>query len=333
MTNASVFKIMPYIFSNEWVFDDPTVDLEKEAFINGADLLIYKLVENIPRATNGFILNFSAMPFDGYSVKLDWLHGDCDGNWYRSEQYQMDGWLCPSLLKYFSKPPKELYVGAKPLPKNVIVQNSQAAQMAEMIEKLKLDDHKSLRSNYSKRVEDSVKTERHADVVTQQTPKPKSKFYEQFENSKSFILLYPEYEGGAHPDDDGPYWLPSGELDLENVIEWMPEEVDVVELGGNKYQLADKCDLSFLRLNWGDIFYAEKVGEELTLQKIEIPMPYKHYSSIGDVFSNNRAEAELIHRLNGGWKSFALGCLTVSIPSDKVEEYENELAKLELQRV
>lgn len=117
-TNNKLFQIMPYIYNTEWVFDDPTVDLDKEAFVNGADLLIYKLVEDIPLATNGFILNFSAMPFDGYSVKLDWLHGDSEGNWYRSEKYQMDGWLCPALFKYFTSPPKELYVGAKSLLEN-----------------------------------------------------------------------------------------------------------------------------------------------------------------------------------------------------------------------
>jgi hypothetical protein len=328
MENKNILTITPYIYEGNWVFDDPAVNLDKEAFINGADLLIYKLVENIPHATNGFILNFSAMPFDGYSVKLDWLHGDSEGNWYLSEQYQMDGWLCPSLLKYFSKPPKELYVGAEPLPKSLIVKNSQAAQMAEMIENLKLEENISLRDGY-KKAQNSAQTESHADLVSPQAPKPKSKFYEQFEKSKSYTLLYPEYKEETHPDGDGPYWLPSGELDLENISEWMPEEVDVVELGGNKYQLADKCDLSFLRLNWGDIFYAEKDGEELTLQKIEMPMPYKHYTSIGSGFSNNTKEAELIHRLNGGWKSFALGCLTVSIPSDKVEEYEYELVKLE----
>lgn len=187
MENKSVITITTYLYDENWVFDDPAVDLDKEAFINGADLLIYKLVEDIPLASNGFILNFSATPFEGYSVKLDWLYGDSEGNWYRSEKYEMDGWLCPSLLKYFTTPPKELYVGAKPLAKNVIIKNSQASQMAEMIENLKLEDNKSLRNSHSERIKDLAYIEPDAAVVSQQAPKPKSKFYEQLKNPKSYI--------------------------------------------------------------------------------------------------------------------------------------------------
>ena len=31
------------------------------------------------------------------------------GNWYRAEDFEMEGWLCPALLKYFDAPPKGIY--------------------------------------------------------------------------------------------------------------------------------------------------------------------------------------------------------------------------------
>jgi hypothetical protein len=37
------------------------------------------------------------------------------GNWYRSEEMQMEGWLGPALLRYFDDAPAELYVRAEAL--------------------------------------------------------------------------------------------------------------------------------------------------------------------------------------------------------------------------
>jgi len=330
MENKHIFTVMPYRYNDEWVFDDSSVDLDKEPFINGADLLIDRLVEDISLANHGFLLNFSAMPFDGYSVKLDWHREEGNGNWYHSKKFEMDGWLCPALLKYFIAPPKELYVGAKSLHENVttIIEMDKRLKEKETYDK-HIADCNYIKENAWNIEDDGEKSKLDDDVFSIEVPKKVSHFYEQFDNPKNYILLYPEYNEEVHPEGEGPYWLPSGELELENVIEWVHERVSVVELGENKYQLANLFDLSLLRLNWGDIFYAEKDGEYLKLQKIEMPMPYKHYFSLGGAFGNNTPKSDLIHRLNGGWKTFALGCLTVSIPIDKVEEFENELAKLD----
>ena len=35
-------------------------------------------------------------------------------NWYYSDQFEMEGWLCPALFKYFSDPPREIYVKVEP---------------------------------------------------------------------------------------------------------------------------------------------------------------------------------------------------------------------------
>jgi hypothetical protein len=38
---------------------------------------------------------------------------DGGGNWYYSAQLDLEGWLCPALLRYFAEAPKQLYVQAK----------------------------------------------------------------------------------------------------------------------------------------------------------------------------------------------------------------------------
>jgi hypothetical protein len=70
-------------------------------------------VENIPNADSGFRLIFSPTPFPGYTLKLEWRRDEHGGNWYWCDQYQIEGWLCPALFKYFTEAPKELYAKAE----------------------------------------------------------------------------------------------------------------------------------------------------------------------------------------------------------------------------
>lgn len=76
--------------------------------------MIDLMVKDIPDATNGFRLLFSARPFPAYQKKLIWLRGDMGGNYYKMEQPPMEGWLCPAMFRYYKKPPPELYVKAEP---------------------------------------------------------------------------------------------------------------------------------------------------------------------------------------------------------------------------
>jgi hypothetical protein len=101
--------IAPYKYEGIWVFDDPAVGLVREPFVAGIDTMIDKLVASIPAAEHGFRLLFSATPFPGYTVKLDWRREEYGGNWYYSPDFDMEGWLCPALFKYFEKAPRELY--------------------------------------------------------------------------------------------------------------------------------------------------------------------------------------------------------------------------------
>lgn len=109
--------IAPYRHEGVWVFDDSRVGLDKEPFVSGADAMIDVLVADIPDARKGFRLLFSASPFPGYANKLEWRRREYGGNWYFSPDFNMEGWLCPALFKYFETAPDEIYVRAEPKAK------------------------------------------------------------------------------------------------------------------------------------------------------------------------------------------------------------------------
>ena len=104
--------IFPYKLQEVWVFDDPIKGLVREPFISGADKILDILAEHIPNAADGFKIVFSARPFPGYTARFVWVRAEYEGNWYRWPERQMEGWLCPALLKYFESPPKEIFVQA-----------------------------------------------------------------------------------------------------------------------------------------------------------------------------------------------------------------------------
>ena len=110
----SLFVIAPYKHEGLWVFDDPAVGLAKEPFIAGIDTMIDKVVANIPNADRGFRAIFSAQSFPGADFKLEWRREESGGNWYYSDQFKMEGWLCPALFKYFPTAPREIYVKVEP---------------------------------------------------------------------------------------------------------------------------------------------------------------------------------------------------------------------------
>jgi len=110
----ALLVIAPYKYQGTWVFDDPAVGLLREPFIAGIDTMIDKAVAGIPNAEKGFRAIFSASHFPGADFKLEWRREESDGNWYYSDQFQMEGWLCPALLKYFPTAPPQIYVKVEP---------------------------------------------------------------------------------------------------------------------------------------------------------------------------------------------------------------------------
>ena len=106
--------IAPYKHLGMWVFDDPRVGLVQEPFVSGADTMIDRVVAEIPNAESGFVMLFSSSPFPGSQIRLEWHRADSGGNWYYSPQLDLEGWLCPALLRYFEQAPREIYVQIKP---------------------------------------------------------------------------------------------------------------------------------------------------------------------------------------------------------------------------
>ena len=105
--------IAPYKYLGMWVFDDPKVGLVQEPFVGGADTLIDRMVDAIPNPESGFAMVFSAKSFPGHQYRFEWRGPEGSGNLYHSPDFNMDGWLCPALLRYFENPPMELYVQIK----------------------------------------------------------------------------------------------------------------------------------------------------------------------------------------------------------------------------
>lgn len=105
--------IAPYKHHGMWVFDDERVGLLREPFVAGADTMIDRVVADIPDAEHGFTMLFSTTPFPGHQYKLDWRREESGGNVYYAAQLDVEGWLCPALLKYFEEAPTHIYVQTK----------------------------------------------------------------------------------------------------------------------------------------------------------------------------------------------------------------------------
>ena len=102
--------IRPYKHLGAWVFDDPRVGLVQEPFVAGADTMIDRAVAGIGNAEEGFAMTFSAIPFPGHQFSLEWRRAGDGGNWYYSPDFDMEGWLCPALFRYFDTAPRHIYV-------------------------------------------------------------------------------------------------------------------------------------------------------------------------------------------------------------------------------
>ena len=87
--------------------------LVKEPFVGGADTMIDVATAHIANAEKGFVALFSANYFPSAQILLEWQNAEGGGNVYRWKDKNMEGWVCPALLRYFSKPPEKLYIQVK----------------------------------------------------------------------------------------------------------------------------------------------------------------------------------------------------------------------------
>ena len=110
----SIFVVKPYKWEGMWVFDDPDRGLEREPFVGGADTMIDVATRDIKGADRGFLALFSAGPFPGTSIVVEWVREELSGNVYRWHEENLEGWLCPALLSFLDPPPEKIYIQVKP---------------------------------------------------------------------------------------------------------------------------------------------------------------------------------------------------------------------------
>lgn len=134
---ANVLNVIePYLFQDMWVFDDASKCLEKEPFVQGIPEMIDVLVNDIPNARAGFVLLFSSQAFAGYQVELTLLREELGGHWYKPKDLEVEGWLCPALLKYFDGAPESIYVKAEPSHRQFGVERTELESLKERVDSL-----------------------------------------------------------------------------------------------------------------------------------------------------------------------------------------------------
>jgi len=105
-----MFSIHPYKFKGIWVFDNPARNLDKEAFVQGADKILDYISKDIAGAADGFMLTFSPFPVKGSKFVVSFLKAEFGGSWYQLEGTDIQGWLCPALFKFFDTAPAKLFL-------------------------------------------------------------------------------------------------------------------------------------------------------------------------------------------------------------------------------
>jgi len=110
----ALLVIEPYRTAGGWAFDEPRLGIKAEPFVLGIPAMMDKLAAGVPGSEKGIRLIFSKNRFPG-SLQLDRRREQDGGNWYHSSDYEMEGWLCPALFKFFPRAPQHLYAKAEPL--------------------------------------------------------------------------------------------------------------------------------------------------------------------------------------------------------------------------
>jgi len=105
--------LFPYKYEGTWVFGDLAVGLAREPFVPEMDEMMTRLTRSVSNVEAGFSLLYSNRPFPGCAARLEWRREGYGGNWYHCPQFEIEGWLCPALLKDFDQAPTTLHATAE----------------------------------------------------------------------------------------------------------------------------------------------------------------------------------------------------------------------------
>ena len=98
-----------YRHCGTWAFTDESRGLVHEPFVAGIpDIIDHLIAIYSDPANEKFRITFSSTNFPGCQVRLTRKHEEHGGYWYQFGP-DMQGWLCPATLEYFSEHPQELF--------------------------------------------------------------------------------------------------------------------------------------------------------------------------------------------------------------------------------
>lgn len=98
------FVIRPYRKAARWYFDDPSVGLEAEPLTDG----VPELLDAWGR--DRLTVWFHNGPVAGANHVLSFLYSDRGSSVYEVDAGIRTCMLCPALMKYFTDPPRTLFV-------------------------------------------------------------------------------------------------------------------------------------------------------------------------------------------------------------------------------
>lgn len=100
------FIIKPYVNQNGWFFDYAKFGIYAEGLTCGTPEVIAKAHE-INKKNDLCNISFSDKPVGKY--RLDFVGPERDGSRYFWAEQGMHCWFCPTLLRYFRKPPEKIW--------------------------------------------------------------------------------------------------------------------------------------------------------------------------------------------------------------------------------
>jgi hypothetical protein len=147
---------------------------------------------------------------------------------------------------------------------------------------------------------------------------PNKKFADLLTGAKLRSLHFPGTD-----QSEGPFWNEEGDvIEQENGLP-LDATLLVVDLGAGKFRLAENpCFDDLTTLFWGDEFYAtETQSGELQINKIALPLKFKHQTSIvGGKIDANSEYLNKIVESGGNWELIAGGFLITSEPVEVLKE-------------
>ena len=116
MPNA-LHQLTAYRKDGLWMFDDPRKNIFEEPFVAGADIMFDDMSgRNKDTRINRCQVVFASTPIPETDVHVELSRSDgFDGHFYVvkssfSQSVGFEFWLCPALLAFFPKAPKNIFV-------------------------------------------------------------------------------------------------------------------------------------------------------------------------------------------------------------------------------